>query len=38
MLTGAGYQNPMFNMMGSNSSLSPQVIQALLTNNMTQGF
>ena len=38
MLTGAGHQNQLFNMMGGNSSLSPQVIQALLTNNMTQGF
>lgn len=38
MLTGVGQQNQMFNMMGGNSSLSPQVIQALLTNNMTQGF
>ena len=38
MLTGFGQQNSMFNMMGGNSSLSPQVIQALLTNNMSQGF
>lgn len=38
MLTGMGQQNPMFNMLGGNSSLSPQVIQALLTNNMSQGF
>lgn len=38
MLTGLGQQNSMFNMMGGNSSLSPQVIQALLTNNMSQGF
>ena len=38
MLTGMGQQNPMFNMLGGNSSLSPQVIQAMLTNNMTQGF
>ena len=38
MLTGIGQQNSMLNMMGGSSSLSPQVIQALLTNNMTQGF
>lgn len=38
MLTGMGQQNQMFGMLGGNSSLSPQVIQALLTNNMSQGF
>lgn len=37
ILTGGIQQNPMLNMMG-NSSLNPQLIQALLTNNMTQGF
>ena len=30
-------QNPMLNIMGS-SSMNPQLIQALLTNNITQGF
>ena len=38
MLTGMSQQNPMLNMLGGNSSLSPQVIQAMLTNNMSQGF
>lgn len=37
VLTGNTQQNAMFNMMGS-SSMNPQLIQALLTNNMTQGF
>lgn len=32
-----GMQNPMFNMMGTGS-VNPQLIQALLTNNMAQGF
>ena len=36
MLTGNSMQNPMFNMMGS--SMNPQLIQALITNNMAQGF
>lgn len=38
MLTGINQQNSMLNMLGGNSSLNPQVIQALLTNNMSQGF
>lgn len=37
VLTGNSQQNAMLNMMGS-SSMNPQLIQALLTNNMTQGF
>ncbi len=37
LLTGGSQQNALFNMMGS-SSMNPQLIQALLTNNMTQGF
>ena len=38
MLTGMGQQNAMLNMLGGSSSLSPQIIQTLLTNNMSQGF
>lgn len=38
MLTGIGSQNPMLNMLGGGASLNPQVIQAMLTNNMSQGF
>lgn len=37
ILTGNSQQNAMLNMMG-NPSMNPQLIQALLTNNMTQGF
>ena len=37
VITGQPNQNAMINMMG-NSNLSPQVIQALLTNNMSMGF
>lgn len=37
VLTGDNQQNALFNMMGS-STMNPQLIQALLTNNMTQGF
>ena len=37
VLTGMPQQNTMLNMFGS-SSMNPQLIQALLTNNMTQGF
>lgn len=37
VLTGNTQQNSLFNMMGS-SNMNPQLIQALLTNNMTQGF
>lgn len=37
VLTGNSQQNSMLNMMGG-SSMNPQLIQALLTNNMTQGF
>ena len=37
VLTGNSQQNALYNMMGS-SSMNPQLIQALLTNNMTQGF
>lgn len=37
ILTGNMQNNSMLNMMGS-SSMNPQLIQALLTNNMTQGF
>lgn len=37
ILTGNSQQNSMLNMMGG-ASLNPQLIQALLTNNMTQGF
>ena len=37
LLTGENRNNAMLNMMG-NSSLSPQVIQAMLTNNMSLGF
>lgn len=36
-LTGNNSYNPMMNLMGS-SSMNPQLIQALLTNNMAQGF
>jgi len=37
LLMGNGYsQNQMFNMFGSN--MSPQLIQALMTNNMSMGF
>lgn len=36
-LTGSPQQNSMLNMMGINN-MNPQLIQALLTNNMTQGF
>lgn len=38
ILTDRDSQNSMLNMLGGNSSLNPQLIQALLTNNMTQGF
>lgn len=37
VLTGNSQQNSMYNMFG-NTSMSPQLIQALLTNNMAQGF
>lgn len=37
ILTGGNSQNSMLNILG-NSSMNPQLIQALLTNNMTQGF
>lgn len=37
VLTGNSQQNSMLNMMGANS-MNPMLIQALLTNNMTQGF
>ena len=37
ILTGNTQQASLLNMMGS-SSMNPQLIQALLTNNMTQGF
>ncbi len=37
VLTGNPQQNNMYNMFG-NTSMSPQLIQALLTNNMAQGF
>ncbi len=37
MITGLQGNNQMFNMLG-NSNLSPQVIQAMLTNNMSLGF
>lgn len=37
VLTGNSQQNSMLNMMGG-TSMNPQLIQALLTNNMTQGF
>lgn len=37
VLTGSGQNNTMLNMLGSQS-MNPQLIQALLTNNMTQGF
>lgn len=37
LLTGDSQQNSLLNIMGS-SSMNPQLIQALLTNNMTQGF
>lgn len=37
VLTGNSQQNAMLNIMGT-SSMNPQLIQALLTNNMTQGF
>ena len=37
VLTDNSQQNSMFNMMNS-SSLNPQLIQALFTNSMTQGF
>lgn len=36
-LTGNSQQNPMLNIMGS-SNMSPQLIQTLLTNSITQGF
>ena len=38
VLTGAPQQNSMLNMFAGNSSMNPQLIQALLTNNMVQGF
>ena len=37
VLTGNQQQSSLYNMFG-NSSINPQIIQALLTNNMTQGF
>ena len=37
ILNGSQQQNSIYNMFG-NSSMNPQIIQALLTNNMTQGF
>lgn len=37
ILTGNSQQNTMLNMMGS-SAMNPQLIQALLTNNISQGF
>jgi len=37
VLTGNSQQNSMLNMMGMNN-MNPQLIQALLTNNMSQGF
>lgn len=38
VLTGGTQQNAMLNLMGGSSSMNPQLIQALLTNNMAQGF
>lgn len=37
ILTGNSQQNSMLNMMGG-ASMNPQLIQALITNNMSQGF
>ena len=37
VLTGDTQQNSMLNLMGAGG-MNPQLIQALLTNNMTQGF
>lgn len=37
MLSGMGQQNPLFNMLGNNN-MNSQMIQAMLTNSLSQGF